>query len=298
MMRASHRLAALLLVAFLAVMIIGPSPARAQGNPNPGVIPPASSPYGHTYGEWSNMWWQWLFGIEYGKSPAFDDTGTNCAQGQSGPVWFLAQSLAPPTGGPNVNVTRNCTVPPGKAIFFPIINIEADNIVPVEGMGPPPYTLGQLRDVIEGAFAPLGGCPGCWVKVDGLPLQGIFADKDRIGKGNAAFSITVPEDNVIEHLVPNLSVAAGTYEPVVGDGWYVMLAPLSAGQHTVQWHVAIPDTLDWTIAYNLTVGTGTAVGMPRTGAAGDGWFIFFLVALALMAVGLTFTINARRRVAR
>ena len=72
--------------------------------------------YGNTYGEWSAEWWQWVLSIPQANSPVADTTGADCAQQQSGPVFFLAG-----TGGGDP-VTRNCTVPAGKALYFPILN--------------------------------------------------------------------------------------------------------------------------------------------------------------------------------
>ena len=48
-------------------------------------------------------------------NPLLDQTGQNAALGQSGEVWFLAGT----TGG---SAERTVTVPPGKALFFPIVN--------------------------------------------------------------------------------------------------------------------------------------------------------------------------------
>jgi hypothetical protein len=46
-----------------------------------------------------------------------DDTGKYCAQGQSGPIWFLTGTYKHP-------VDRYCTIPAGKAILFTILNSE------------------------------------------------------------------------------------------------------------------------------------------------------------------------------
>src|SRR5437763_11387933 len=78
--------------------------ANQIGNQNSGIHPPCSSPYGLTYGEWSARWWQWLLAIPPNVNPNFDGTSldpdvatvNDCAQGQSGPVWFLAGTF----GGP------------------------------------------------------------------------------------------------------------------------------------------------------------------------------------------------------
>src|SRR5574341_1319356 len=75
-----------LLVGLLAPATMG----FAQGNPNPGVLPPRATAYGMTYGEWSARWWQWGLGQPAATNPIDDPTGAFCDVGQSGPVWFLA----------------------------------------------------------------------------------------------------------------------------------------------------------------------------------------------------------------
>lgn len=69
---------------------------------------------------------------------------------------------------------------------------------------------------------------------------------------------TVPDTMVPEYMVyfPEGDVwgltelvAPGWYGPAVSDGYYLMLAPLSAGQHTI--HFAVADFLD--VTYHVTV---------------------------------------------
>src|SRR4029078_3606185 len=55
-------------------------------------FPLDSIPYNMTWGDWSAEWWRWLMSIPMEKNPANDTTGINCAENQSGPVWFLAGS--------------------------------------------------------------------------------------------------------------------------------------------------------------------------------------------------------------
>src|SRR5207237_9991228 len=111
----------------MAVLLLSPISAPAEAhNSNPGVFPPDSRPFGLTYGEWSAKWWQWAYSLPVDKNPFFDETtcknGTN---GQSGDVWFL-------TGVFNTSGTavRPCDVPEGKALFFPILDYEGDNLCP------------------------------------------------------------------------------------------------------------------------------------------------------------------------
>jgi hypothetical protein len=110
-------LATLAVAVYVGLMIAVMTPvARAGSNPNPRVFPPHANPYGNTYGEWSARWWQWTFSIPAATNPLLDDSGAHCAEGQSGQVWFLPGSFGE-------TFDRACTVPPGKALFFPMLNV-------------------------------------------------------------------------------------------------------------------------------------------------------------------------------
>ena len=100
---------------------------------NAGVLPPGGSPYGATYGEWGARWWQWAFSLPLADSPLDDPTGAHIAAGQSGPVWFLAGTFCPDLVSCSVAVaTRTATIPPGKALFLPLLNNECSTF---EGNG-------------------------------------------------------------------------------------------------------------------------------------------------------------------
>jgi hypothetical protein len=58
------------------------------------------------------------------------------------------------------------------------------------------------------------------------------------------YELTLPEDNV-------LGLPAGTGQPVARGVW-LMLAPLSVGQHTIYVHGTVPD-FDYEVAYGITV---------------------------------------------
>ena len=76
-----------------------------------------SNPYGFTFAEWTTKWWQWAYSIPKDTNPAYDDTGTYCAVNQKGSVWFFPGSY-------RHDAVRQCTVPSGKSILFPILNSE------------------------------------------------------------------------------------------------------------------------------------------------------------------------------
>jgi hypothetical protein len=107
------------------------------GASNPGVLPPQSHPFGATYGEWAARWWQWAYKQPVDTNPLFQTGQVDLSQGQSGKVWFLGGVFN--TSG---TADRTGTVPAGKALFFPILNFEADNLAPPIK---PPLDVAGLR---------------------------------------------------------------------------------------------------------------------------------------------------------
>jgi len=64
--------------------------------------------------------------------------------------------------------------------------------------------------------------------------------------------VTVPDDNLVT-FAGGPVVPAGTYGPQVADGYYLILKPLSAGQHTIFLHVVSTLGIEYTITYNVSV---------------------------------------------
>src|SRR5262245_64614624 len=106
--------------------------ARAERNPNPGVIPPHARAYGLSYAEWGAQWWRWAYSFPLAQFPPLQSGELDCGLGQSGSVWFLAGTAGQ---GP---VTRSCTIPAGKALFFSIISYLNDYPCPDPNFQPPP----------------------------------------------------------------------------------------------------------------------------------------------------------------
>ena len=204
----------------------------------PRVFPIGSTPFGKTYSEWSAQWWKWAYSLPVDQNPFFDETGCqNGANGQSGPVWFL-------TGVINASGTaeRSCSVPPGKALFFPILNFECDNVCPPII---PPLDAPALAALCK-SF--MDGAANVACELDGFPVRHI----ERYRVASAPFSVEFPDNNVFQYF--GCDVSPGTYSPFVSDGIFLMLAPLSRGQHTLHFHGELPDfnfALD--ITYHLTV---------------------------------------------
>jgi hypothetical protein len=208
--------------------------AAFASNLNPGVLPPSSHPYGRTYGEWSNAWWQWALSIPTSVNPLFATGETDCSINQSGPVWFLAGT----TGG---SVTRNCTIPAGKALFFPIVNFENNNL----GCPPSNFTVDQLHQQLNGL---IDSVTTLEADVDGVNIQNLKSY--RAGTDNSTFSVTLPSDNLFNSA--SCTISAGTYPSQVSDGYYLMLAPLPVGPHTIHLKGETP-SFTTEVTYHLTV---------------------------------------------
>ena len=149
-----------------------------------------------------------------------DLTGADCGVGQSGPVFFLAGVSG--TG----SVTRDCTVPAGKALFFPLVN-GFDVHTPGDGLDTPQPVWDDMHVTFGFAVTTL------FATVDGraIVLDPSTAPYRACAGPDAActapdFSLTVPDGNI-------LGIAAGTYAPAVADGSYLLLAPLAPGAHTM-----------------------------------------------------------------
>lgn len=211
-MKKIYLLGFVLVVLFTMTM----STAALETNGNPGVLASDSKSHGSTYGELSVKWWQWALGIPADENPIFDTTGENCDEGQSGSVWFLA-------GTSGSEVTRKCTVPAEKYIFFPIVNTVwiATDPGDTEEMG-----RAYNKDFIDETTL-------LEVKVDGVSLQKLKKNR----ADSPAFDVNLPENNLF-------GLPPGEYGPAVSDGFWVLLEPLNAGKHEIRIHGIVGDGVD------------------------------------------------------
>jgi hypothetical protein len=218
-----------------------------SGNSSIGVFPPDSRPYGLTYGEWTAKWWQWAYLMPEASSPLVDDTGKNCANNQTGPVWFLAG-----TGGGAV--TRECTIPSDKAILVPIINVICDSAIDTAL-----DTEAELRACVKGDQDTVIGKE---ITVDGINIGSL----DSYRFQSPLFNLTYPENNIA-------GVAPQTAQ-AVSDGFWILLEPLSPGSHEIHFKAALGDptvivsvnfALD--IRYLLTVVEGQTEVAPTQNAS-------------------------------
>jgi len=157
---------------------------------------------------------------------------------QRGRVWFLAGNLG---GGTTI---RTITVPAGKALFFPIVNVfDVEDGIGVPG-GMRVFMVHQPLQVAK-AFvsSAIATATGLSCQVDRSPLQITAANLEQ----STPFSVFLPADNI-------LGVPAGVYFPFIDSGYYVLLNPLSAGLHTIHFAGSITFfNSSQDVTYNITV---------------------------------------------
>jgi hypothetical protein len=219
----------------------------AQGGQDQGngstIINRDAVAYGRTYSEWNAAWEQWADSIPTANHPLFDNG--NCSVGQSGPVWFLGgKFIAIGGSGSYTGVVRNCNVPFGKALYVAIFNTE-DSVLEETAL---PTHLTQIGELRAATAAGMDAATSLSMQVDGVSIPNI---KERFRVQSSAFVFTLPADNFFT-AVGEGPFVAGSYFPAVDDGYYVMLAPLPLGHHTIHFHGA-SGTFGLDITYHIYV---------------------------------------------
>ena len=222
----------LLTIAFALAMTVSVPPRANAANQNPTILPPNSAPQGKTYGEWSALWLKWAFEPPQATNPLFGSGPVNCAQGQSGRVWFLAGTSAPGNA-----VYRMCSIPAGISLFFPVGNA---------------FCAG---DDFPNGFADERACAtslapdrNYLVEIDGLRVNGLEGGlfETLYRAFSPPFDLVLGSDNLF-------NAPAGTYSPAAGDGAYLFLAPLTPGMHTIHIHAEFATGGQIDVTYQLTV---------------------------------------------
>jgi hypothetical protein len=246
---------AIIIVVLTAVFI--PSAWSGQGNSNPRVIPPDANAFGKSYAEWSAEWWKWQLSLPATDHPAFSTDGANCGDGQSGKVWFLTGAFTTevPENEFNTIVRELCSVPTGKAIFFPIINIECSTVEDE----PFRLILDGLNNNVETCAAEFVEGPNAVVQDLSVTIDGEKLENVEVYRSNSpvfSFVFEDPNDNI---LGVDCSVEDCNNALSVSDGYWILLPPLSRGDHIINFTGSFrdPDTGDLffglDVTYELTV---------------------------------------------
>jgi hypothetical protein len=217
--------------------------ATQLGQASKSAVP---NPNSNQYGELSALWWQWVYSIPGATNPNLTQGVVDCGIGQSShprsaQVWFPAGTF----GGA---AERSCTVPSGIALFFPLLNIEYDNV----GSGLPTtlpftYSIQQMKQLAAGSQDnPLE----LHASVGGVPVPAYRAQSQ-------VFSYSLPDTgNVLQFLgltVPGANWPSTTVFPALSDGFWVMVEPLPPGHHLIKFGGISNNGFSVDVTYHFTV---------------------------------------------
>lgn len=163
-----------------------------------------SAPDGRTLAGLSVAWWQWVTNAPDMTDPLADEEGDFCGYGQKGRVWFLSGSYS------TQKVTRRCTIPAGKYIFFPVINMMMWD-------EPEGQSCSQLRADVKTAIDTVRNLE---VAVDGRSVENV--QQYRYATGDC---FNIPGDT----------------DHYASDGYWILLKPFPVGRHSVHFRGQIGD---------------------------------------------------------
>jgi hypothetical protein len=230
------------------LLITGALAASASADPGKPTTP------GPDFGATSAS--QWLWELQAPNDPTHQVTtqnpGTpsspapvNCALGQSGPVWFLAGTTY---AQPFSTTYRSCTVPPGKTLFFPLVDSWADNL-PCPGGPAGTLTAQQLHDLVQSQIDTVDPA-SLHATVDGHPVSNV-----KRAEANGFF-YTLPANNALGVFGCGAPFPVGTMTTPPGafaNGYYAEVPPLSVGVHQVNFGGTLPPQFVEDIHYTITV---------------------------------------------
>ena len=193
-------------------------------------------------------WWKWVIAIPPEINPLLDETGENCDIDQRGYVWYLAG-----TTGNLSSAERECTIPEGKQILFPIINTfcseltDAAYIKNLTGIPPnEPIPTAQLEEGLKTCTKSL---------IDPVDIREASIDgKDVMNLQNfrvqsPLFFITYPPNNVF-----GVTNDTGIPQKAIAEGYWVLLDGLKAGEHTIEFTGGV-SAFNFTthVTYHITI---------------------------------------------
>jgi len=150
-----------------------------------------------------------MLSIPKKNNPSLDKTGKYCSMNQNNEnVWFLTGTF-----GNIVPVKRKCTIPVGKAIFFPILEKE-DSLEEDSDLNNESELIKRSRDATNRLTY-----MEAWI--DSLKIE----DLKDYRVQSEVFDLKFPEDNVYD-------VKQGLTRSVC-DGYWLFIKPLEIGKHHI-----------------------------------------------------------------
>jgi hypothetical protein len=171
-------------------------------------IAPGTEVDGRSPEDLSANWWQWAMSSPADVKPVSDTGGINCAVGQQGNVWFLAGGFG------SSKISRTCTVPAGKYLYFPLVNVVYWPRQPNSRM--------SCDDARADAAVVNEGALQLFLEIDGNKVNDLKRYRVRTSK---CF-------NILERVPKEMHAYDAT--PSATDGFWVALKPLSKGKHLIK----------------------------------------------------------------
>lgn len=191
-------LIAALITLILSAHALGQEPTKPPGLPSIR----AGSP------ELTAKWWQWAMSTSKANSPVADSTGAHCAVNQTGDVWFLAGGYG------SSKIRRTCTVPAGKALFFPLINM-----VYWPTRGTATFTCERAKDL---AALNNDAALDLFADIDGAALPHLKQYRIASEQCFDVFArVPPPQDSYKAY-------------PSATDGYWLLVGPLASGRHVLK----------------------------------------------------------------
>lgn len=172
------------------------------------LLPPGSGWEGRSGPQLAAEWWQWASAEPDETNPVQDLSGAQCAVGQRGTLWFLAGGFG------SSLIQRTCTVPAGKALFFPIINMAY-----YPQRGNTAYACARARSQ---AALNNDAAVDLFAEIDGVPVP----EPKR-------FRVATEQ---CFNIFGRIAQADRPYEgyPAATDGYWLLLNPLPKGRHVLK----------------------------------------------------------------
>ena len=179
------------------------------------VLSPDAIVAGKSIAAWTADWWTWA--AQTSPSPLSDPTGAFANVNNNGPVFFIA-------GNPGGTATRSFTVPAGKPILLPLINIF--DVEPLPQTNPATLEERELAaDLVTGGW--VNNTASLFASIDGnlVPSPANYLEvSDFFDMG------LVQDGSYLASDLFGLPVGNKT-SPTKSAGYWLMITDLSLGSH-------------------------------------------------------------------